>query len=51
MRKLFGTDGVRGLYGCELTDDLAFLLGKYGTMVLAKEKDHPKILIGRDTRA
>jgi len=51
MRKLFGTDGVRGRYGSELTDDLAYLLGKHGTTVLAKEKDHPKILIGRDTRA
>ncbi len=51
MRKLFGTDGVRGRYGYELTDKLAYLLGKYGTTVLAKEKDHPKIIIGRDTRA
>lgn len=51
MGKLFGTDGVRGIYGEELTDDLARLLGYYGTKVLA-ESGHqkPKIIIGTDTR-
>ncbi|MFM7717896.1 MAG: hypothetical protein ACKO8G_00155, partial [Actinomycetota bacterium] len=27
MTRLFGTDGVRGVYGVELTDDLAGALG------------------------
>lgn len=51
MGKLFGTDGVRGIYGEELTDDLARLLGYYGTRVLS-ESGHrkPRIIIGTDTR-
>lgn len=52
MGKLFGTDGVRGVYGDLLTDDLARKLGYYGTKVLTETSgDHaPKIIIGMDTR-
>ncbi|MGZ8571209.1 MAG: hypothetical protein ACXWW5_03185, partial [Actinomycetota bacterium] len=28
MGQLFGTDGVRGVYGRDLTDELAFALGR-----------------------
>lgn len=49
MGKLFGTDGVRGVYGTELTDDLAKRLGYCGTKVLSQEKT-PKVIIARDTR-
>lgn len=50
MRKLFGTDGVRGVANSELTPELAFQLGKYGAHVLIKGKEKAKIVIGRDTR-
>ncbi len=49
MGALFGTDGVRGKYGKELTDDMARLLGYYGTKVLT-ESHSPTIIIGTDTR-
>ncbi len=48
MARLFGTDGVRGVYGRDLTDDLAARLGRAAVAVLGT--DAP-ILIGRDTRA
>lgn len=50
MGKYFGTDGVRGVANSELTPELAFKLGRYGGFVLTKDKDRPKVLIGRDTR-
>lgn len=49
MGKLFGTDGVRGVYGKELTDDLARKLGYFGTLTLT-ENHKPRIIIGTDTR-
>ncbi|NLT12964.1 MAG: phosphoglucosamine mutase [Clostridiales bacterium] len=51
MGKYFGTDGVRGVANTELTPELAFSLGRYGSMVLASHVRHkPRILIGADTR-
>src|SRR5690625_4696107 len=50
MMKYFGTDGIRGIANKELTPELAFKLGRIGGHVLAKEKENPKVLIGRDTR-
>ncbi|AGK51943.1 phosphoglucosamine mutase [Bacillus sp. 1NLA3E] len=50
MGKYFGTDGVRGIANSELTPELAFRLGRFGGYVLTKDKDRPKVLIGRDTR-
>jgi phosphoglucosamine mutase len=51
MRKLFGTDGVRGIANQELTSDLAFKLGQAAAYVLAGELSHkPKIMVGTDTR-
>jgi len=50
MGKYFGTDGVRGVANSELTPELAFKLGRFGGYVLTKDKDRPKVLIGRDTR-
>jgi len=49
VRKLFGTDGIRGVANEELTAEIAFKLGN----ALAQEfKDEVKeILIGKDTRA
>ena len=34
--RLFGTDGVRGLAGTELTDDLAYRLGRAAVVVLGR---------------
>lgn len=50
MGKYFGTDGVRGVANSELTPELAFKLGRFGGYVLTKDRDRPKVLIGRDTR-
>ncbi|ALC92585.1 phosphoglucosamine mutase [Bacillus sp. FJAT-18017] len=50
MGKYFGTDGVRGVANSELTPELAFRLGRFGGFVLTKDKDRPKVIIGRDTR-
>ena len=51
MARLFGTDGVRGVAGRELTVTLAMQLGQAGACVLAKNSNHkPVILVGCDTR-
>lgn len=51
MGKLFGTDGIRGVVGENLTVDLAFQVGRALTTVLAEEKKHRlAIAIGKDTR-
>ena len=48
---MFGTDGVRGVAGIELTIELAMKLGQAGAYVLTKEKEHqPTIIVGCDTR-
>lgn len=48
---MFGTDGVRGVAGTELTIDLAMKLGQAGAYVLTKAKSHqPTIIVGCDTR-
>lgn len=49
MGRLFGTDGVRGLYEQDLTLDLAYKLGQAGAKVLGNSHQ-PKIVIGMDTR-
>lgn len=50
MAKYFGTDGVRGIANKGLTPELAFKLGRTGGYVLTKTTEHPKVLVGRDTR-
>jgi phosphoglucosamine mutase len=47
-RKLFGTDGVRGVAGEVLTADLALALGRAATAEIAGER--PRVLVIRDTR-
>lgn len=51
MGRLFGTDGVRGVAGSELTPELAINIGAAAAMVLTKHM-HKKatVLIGKDTR-
>ena len=47
-RKLFGTDGVRGVAGELLTAQLALALGTAATLEAGGE--HPRVLVIRDTR-
>ena len=49
MGKLFGTDGIRGIVGEDLTHDLAMKIGEAAAYVLGEKKDLV-VLIGRDTR-
>ena len=49
MGKLFGTDGIRGIVGEDLTHELALKVGEASAYVLGK-KDDLVVLIGRDTR-
>ena len=50
MRKLFGTDGIRGKVGeYPITPDFAMRLGWAAGRVLAREGAGP-VLIGKDTR-
>jgi len=51
MPRLFGTDGVRGTANTELTPELALFLGKAAGHLLAARAEHPRVLVGRDTRA
>jgi phosphoglucosamine mutase len=52
MRKLFGTDGVRGVANKDLTGELAFRLGRAAVIVLTEQgESRPHITVGRDTRA
>ena len=46
-RRLFGTDGVRGVVGADLTEDLVVRLGR----AFARWSGGASVLIGRDTRA
>ena len=50
MRKLFGTDGVRGLANIELSPLLALQLGTAAAHVIVKTREGARILIGRDPR-
>jgi len=50
MKKLFGTDGIRGIANREpITAEMIFHIGRAGAY-LFKDKADPKILIGKDTR-
>jgi len=52
MKKLFGTDGVRGKANkYPITAEIALKLGKAAAIVLTKGKKKPLFLIGKDTRA
>jgi len=51
MGKYLGTDGVRGIANEGLTPELAFKLGRFGGYtLLEKGEEHPRVLVGRDTR-
>ncbi len=52
MGKYFGTDGVRGIAGKELTNELAYKLGRYGAYVITKHspRKRARLILGKDTR-
>jgi phosphoglucosamine mutase len=51
MGRLFGTDGVRGVAGTELTRDLAYGLGRAAVVVLGRHgQGRPTFVVGRDPR-
>lgn len=51
MGKLFGTDGIRGVVGENLTAELAYRVGQAVAAVLKEDKgSRPTIIIGKDTR-
>ncbi|RYG40205.1 phosphoglucosamine mutase, partial [bacterium] len=49
-RKLFGTDGVRGIANKKLTPELAFALGQAAGRYLQETEQSPVAVIARDTR-
>jgi phosphoglucosamine mutase len=52
MGRLFGTDGIRGVAGTELTRGLAMSLGRAAVLVLGQHaRSTPTIVVGRDPRA
>ncbi len=50
MKRLFGTDGVRGIANSELTPEMAFMLGKAGATVIQKGQEGHTVVVGMDTR-
>ena len=51
MGRLFGTDGIRGIFGDDLNTALARYVGRALVRVLREGgKDRPTVLIGMDTR-
>jgi phosphoglucosamine mutase len=52
VRKLFGTDGIRGVANEHpMTPELALQLGRAVTFVAGRGKSHvPRVIIGKDTR-
>jgi phosphoglucosamine mutase len=52
MGRLFGTDGIRGLAGTELTEKLAVGIGRAAVVVLGRhEQGKPTFVVGRDPRS
>lgn len=51
MRKIFGTDGVRGVANREpMTVDMALRLGQAAALLFSHRNRHGRFLIGKDTR-
>ncbi|MDE7468752.1 MAG: phosphoglucosamine mutase [Desulfovibrionaceae bacterium] len=51
MKKLFGTDGIRGKANISpMTAELAVRIGLAIGAVLPRKKQYPRVLIGKDTR-
>ena len=51
MGRLFGTDGVRGIAGKDITCELAMAIGRAAAVVLAYgRRRRPLVVVGKDTR-
>ncbi len=50
MGKYFGTDGFRGEANVNLTVEHAYKVGRYLGWYFGQNKDHARIVIGKDTR-
>ncbi len=51
MRKLFGTDGVRGIANIEpMTGEMAMKLGRAAAHIFKNKAGRHRIVIGKDTR-
>ena len=50
LRKLFGTDGIRGVANRDLTPEFVLRVGKAGARFLSTDSKDRKIVVGRDTR-
>jgi len=50
LRKLFGTDGIRGIANKDLTAELSIKVGRAGAKFLVPDGKRGKIIIGKDTR-
>ncbi len=50
MKKLFGTDGIRGVANKELTPEMAFRVGRICACLCKENPDNPFVVIGKDTR-
>lgn len=50
MPRLFGTDGIRGVVGADLTVELAFKVGRAAASMLREARGSPLVLTCRDTR-
>jgi phosphoglucosamine mutase len=50
VTRLFGTDGIRGRAGVDLTADLALSVGRAVGAFLEARREAPSIVLGRDTR-
>ena len=52
MKKLFGTDGIRGLANTEpMTCETVMKIGRAAAFVFKGEVGRHRIVIGKDTRA
>ena len=50
MKRMFGTDGIRGVAGEKLTAELSFKVGAACAQLMGSKEHKARILIGKDTR-
>ena len=51
MGRLFGTDGIRGVYNQEpITEEMGYRLGRVAVEYFKGKGGYPRIVLGRDTR-
>lgn len=50
LKKYFGTDGIRGRFGKEITPKLAYEIGRAAAQIFNRENAENVIVVGKDTR-